>query len=61
MEWLPLVLPKDEESGRFLEIWDYKIANIPVRVYKPKDLEGKKSTGVVYFHGGGFTIGSVGR
>ena len=52
--------PKDEESERLLEIWNEKIANILVRFYKPKTL-GKKTTGVVYFHGGGFTIGSVGR
>ena len=52
--------PKDEESENLLEIWNEKIANIPVRFYKPKTL-GKKTTGVVHFHGGGFTIGSVGR
>ena len=56
-----LPLPKVDESGRFLEIWDDKIANIPVRIYKPKSLEGKKSTALVYLHGGGWTIGSVGR
>ena len=53
-----------EETEKFLEIKDDKIANIPVRIYKPKSLlndAGKKSAGVVYLHGGGWTIGSVGR
>ncbi|KAL9963952.1 hypothetical protein ACROYT_G027515 [Oculina patagonica] len=49
----------DEE--KFMEIQDDKIANVPVRIYTPKTLDaGKKSTGVVYLHGGGWTIGSVG-
>lgn len=53
--------PKDEESEKLLEIWNEKIANIPVRFYKPKIHGSKRTTGVVYFHGGGFTLGSVGR
>ena len=49
------------ESDEFLEIRDDEIANIPVRIYKPKNLDAaKKSTGFVYLHGGGWTIGSVG-
>ena len=57
--WIP---NKVDEAEKFLEIQDDKIANIPVRIYKPKNLDAaKKSTGVVYLHGGGWTIGSVGR
>ena len=60
-KWLPNTV---DEAEKFLEIQDDKIANIPVRIYKPKTLfndTGKKLTGVVYLHGGGWTIGSVGR
>ncbi|XP_078378921.1 arylacetamide deacetylase-like [Oculina patagonica] len=58
-KWLP---NKVDDPEKFLEIQDDMIANIPVRIYKPKHLlsdAGKKSTGVVYLHGGGWTIGSV--
>ena len=47
-------------EGQDLEVHDTKIANVPVRVYKPKHPDAK-STGVVYIHGGGWTIGSVGK
>lgn len=59
LQRLSSVLPKDEESEKYLEIQDGKIANIPVRIYKPKIHGNKMTTGVVYLHGGGFTIGSV--
>ena len=48
------------DEGPDLDLHDTKIANVPVRVYKPKHLDAK-STGVVYIHGGGWTIGSVGK
>lgn len=45
-----------------MEIQNVKIVNVPVRIYTPKNIfsdAGKKSTGVVYLHGGGWTGGSV--
>ncbi|KAL9963951.1 hypothetical protein ACROYT_G027514 [Oculina patagonica] len=59
---LPSMPNKVDDLEKFLEIRDDKIANIPVRIYKPKNFlndASKESTGVVYLHGGGWTIGSV--
>lgn len=59
---LKSAIKNDHDHERFLEIKDERIANIPVRIYKPKDIDtGKKSTGLVFLHGGGWTIGTVGR
>ena len=46
-----------------LHIEDAKIANVPVRVYRPKDIsdDGTKLTGVVFLHGGGWIFGSIGK
>ena len=44
------------------QIQDVKISNVPVRIYKQRQHDpGKKVTGVVYLHGGGWTIASVGK
>ena len=60
MELVERVFALDEGSD--LEVYDTKIADVPVRVYKPKQFDAaKKSTGVVYIHGGGWTIASVGK
>jgi len=57
---LKTAIKKDHDHERFLEIRDERIANIPVRIYKPKKIDaGKKSTGLVFLHGGGWTIGTV--
>lgn len=59
---LKSAIKKDHDHERFLEIKDERIANIPVRIYKAKNIDlGKKSTGLVFLHGGGWTIGTVGR
>lgn len=59
---LKSAIKKDHDHERFLEIKDERIANIPVRIYKPKNIDaGKKLTGLVFLHGGGWTIGTVGR
>ena len=64
-KWLTQTPVKDDETEHdMLEIRDMKIAYIPVRIYKPKHLlndAAKKLTGVVYLHGGGLTMQSVGR
>ena len=60
---LPLALVPPESGDEF-EIKDIEIANVPVRIYKPKHLStdaDKKLTGVVYLHGGGWMLGSVGE
>ena len=54
-----LVEPEIDKSWQFQ---DAKISNVPVRIYKPRHHDkGKKVTGVVYLHGGGWTIGSIGK
>ena len=60
---LPLALVPPESEDEF-EIKDIEIANVPVRIYKPKHIStdaDKKLTGVVYLHGGGWMLGSVGE
>ena len=39
------------------------IADVPVRVYRPKQIRGDatKLTGVVFLHGGGWIFGSIGE
>lgn len=47
-----------------MDIKDTQIARVPVRIYTPKHLlkeNAKKSTGVIFLHGGGFMLGSVGK
>lgn len=54
--WKPLVQTEVDKSW---EIKDTTIANVPVLIYRPEYVnEGKKTTGVVYIHGGGWTFGS---
>ena len=56
---LALVEPQIDKSWQFQ---DGKISNVPVRIYKLRQYDkGKKVTGVVYLHGGGWTIGSVSK
>ena len=43
-------------------IWDTHISGIPVRMYKPPGHQGsQKIPGVVYYHGGGWTLLSIGN
>ena len=50
---------KQDKSVNFHDI---KIANIPVRVFRPVQSEdGDKLPAVVFYHGGGWTLGSVGE
>ncbi len=42
------------------KITDRTFNNIPVRVYDPESRE-KFGGAVVYYHGGGWTVGSVGK
>lgn len=57
--WKPLMQTEVDKSW---EIKDTTIANVPVLIYRPEYVnEGKKTTGVVYIHGGGWTFGSPGK
>ena len=59
---LPFVQP--QINNKLWQIKDIKIVNVPVRIYTPTHLFNdatKKLTGVVYLHGGGWTMGSVGK
>jgi acetyl esterase len=42
-----------------VSIEDRRLAEVPVRIYRPKALEAKNLPAVVYFHGGGFVFGSI--
>lgn len=46
-----------------LQIEDTMIADVPVRVYRPKQIRGDatKLTGVIFLHGGGWIFGSIGE
>ena len=46
-----------------LQIKDFKIAHVPVRLYKPKQniVDGTKQKCVVFFRGGGWIFLSVGE
>ena len=63
LDWVVQTGIKDGETEQgFMEIQNVKIANVPVRIYTSKNIfsdAGKKSTGVVYLHGGGWIRGSV--
>ena len=37
------------------------LAGVPVIIYRPNSLEQKKAPAVVFFHGGGFVVGCVGK
>lgn len=52
----------DPSDNKWMDIKDTQIARVPVRIYTPKHLlkeNAKKSTGVIFLHGGGFMLGSV--
>ncbi|CAF0983426.1 unnamed protein product [Rotaria sp. Silwood1] len=43
-----------------LKVYDRKIANVSVRIYEPEELiDYEKKTAIIYFHGGGFLLGSI--
>ena len=46
-----------------LQIEDFKIAHVPVRLYRPKQniVDGTKQKCVVFFHGGGWMFLSIGE
>ena len=49
-----------------LQIEDTKIADVPVRVYRQRQIPGgssssKLTAGVVFLHGGGWIFGSIGK
>ena len=54
-EWLPAGPVPGEED---LEIRDEVVDGVPVRVYRPRGVEGDLP-GILYLHGGGFCIGSI--
>ena len=66
------MLRNSERLNGLVSTHDIQLSGVPVRVYEPKVTEkpqvagGKQkrkklSPGMVYYHGGGWTIGSVGR
>ena len=56
-------LPFFGEPPEVAEVIDQEIAGVPVRIYKPADLPPKLAKKpldvIVYFHGGGWVLGSI--
>jgi len=44
-----------------LRIKDLTFSGVPVRVYEPTAASGEKKRGLVYFHGGGWMFGCIGK
>ncbi|XP_078614213.1 arylacetamide deacetylase-like [Branchiostoma floridae x Branchiostoma japonicum] len=56
------IKPAFLESDSNLEVTDSSFSGVQVRIYKPqlqKGVIGSKRTGLVFFHGGGWVLGSV--
>lgn len=43
-----------------LRVKDLKFSEVPVRVYEPTTVCNRLRRGLVYFHGGGWVLGSIG-
>ena len=43
--------------------WEtHRVAGVPVRLYRPADVDRDKILPVlIYYHGGGFVVGSIGK
>ena len=58
-------LNKNNSYSDRLKINDTKIFGVSVRIYKPvnysEDAEDALLPGLIYFHGGGWTFGSLGK
>jgi len=54
-EWLPAGPVPGEET---VQTHDDVVDDVPVRVYRPRGVEGDLP-GILYLHGGGFCIGSI--
>lgn len=44
-----------------LRVKDLTFSGVPVRVYEPTAASGEKKRGLVYFHGGGWMFGCIGK
>lgn len=42
-----------------LEVTDLQLADVPVRLYRPQNLEAQAAPCVVYLHGGGWIVGDL--
>ncbi len=42
------------------QVYDRKISNVNVRIYEPEEfIDYEQKTTMIYFHGGGFLLGSI--
>ena len=48
------------DSVCYLQSSDTIFDGIPVRVYRPSDALNETLPAIVYYHGGGWTLGSIG-
>ncbi|CAF3647451.1 unnamed protein product [Rotaria sordida] len=60
LHYLSIGLFQKRHPECHLKVYDRKIANVSVRIYEPEELINyEKKTVMIYFHGGGFLLGSV--
>lgn len=55
------ILTKKRPVPPGLCIKDMTFNGVPVRVYEPTATSGEKKRGLVFFHGGGWVFGSIGK
>ncbi|XP_027023554.2 arylacetamide deacetylase-like 4 [Tachysurus fulvidraco] len=57
--WTGCMLGRKRPSPADLRIKDSTFAGVPVRIYEPTAVSEHKRRGLVYFHGGGWVLGSI--
>ena len=62
VSWAVKLLSYKMKPPDGMESTDTTVAGVPVRVYKPFKGAGNSSLpGLVYYHGGGWTFGTIGK
>jgi len=60
LHYLTFALFQIRSPDYHLKVYDTKISNIHVRIYEPEEsINYEKKTTIIYFHGGGFFLGSI--
>jgi len=60
LHYLSIGLFQQRHDEFRLKVFDRKIAGVHVRIYQPEEtIEFEQKTTLVYFHGGGFVLGSI--
>ena len=60
LHYLSIGLFQKRDPECQLKVYDRKISNVHVRIYQPEEfIDYKEKTTIIYFHGGGFLLGSI--